>query len=287
MPFVGRLNIRAVSESRRLVATIVFVAAVPALLHSFENQTITVAVHDVMGSGIPGAKARLLSLDRVFEVKAKADGELKFNAVVPGTYDLEVSASGFRQRIYPDLLIPRSDSQPLDVFLNLASQPDHCGYVNTLDYEAVRAGARILSGYIIDEDTGKGIRGVKIELKNAVSDSNIGATVSGPNGTFAFSDLAAGRFSVRASRNAYEPTEMTRFLVPRENLTILHIGLDTGSYARLSIGLCRCVSLYFASEGLGGQSNSARSNDPKRKPSSAPQCRWRSRRTRVAYGWVF
>jgi Carboxypeptidase regulatory-like domain len=137
-----------------------------------------------------------------------------------------VSANGFRWRIYPDLHIPRSDSQPLDVFLNPASQPDHCGYVNTVDYEAVGLEARILSGYVIYEDTGKGISGVKVELKNAASGSNVGATVSGPDGTFAFRDLPAGRYSVRASRNAYEPTEMTQFLVPRENLTILHLGLD-------------------------------------------------------------
>lgn len=185
MPFVRGLNIRAAFESRRLVATFVFVAAVPGLLRSLVNQTITVAVHDVFGSQIPGAKARLLCLDRVFEVKAKGDGELRFNGVVPGTYDLEVSANGFRQRVYRDLVIPSSDSQSTDVVLNHASQPDHCGYVNTVDYEAVRPEARILSGFVISEDTGKGISGVKIELINAASDTKIGATVSGPNRNFA------------------------------------------------------------------------------------------------------
>jgi hypothetical protein len=226
VPFDRGLNIRAAFESRRLVATFVFVAAVPGLLRSLENQTITVAVHDVFGSRIPGAKARLLCLGRVFEVKAEGDGELQFKDVVPGTYDLEVSANGFRPRVYPDLLIPSSDSQPTDVVLNDASQPDHCGYVNTVDYEAVRPEARMLSGYVIYEDTGKGISGVKIELINAASHTTFGATVSGPYGNFAFRDLAAGHYSVRASKNTYEPTEITQFLVPRVNLTILHLGLD-------------------------------------------------------------
>lgn len=81
-------------------------------------------------------------------------------------------------------------------------------------------------GYVIYEDTGKGISGVKIELINAASYTKIGATVSGPNGNFAFGDLPAGHYTVRASKNAYEPTEITEFLVPRENLTILHLGLD-------------------------------------------------------------
>jgi hypothetical protein len=223
VPFVGGLNIRAGFESRRFVAAIAFVAAVPGLLRSFENQKFTVAVHDVAGSRVSGAEARLLSLDRVIEVKAKADGELQFNGVIPGTYDLEVWGNGFRRRVYPDLRIPSSDSQPMQVVLNPETQ--HCGYVNTLVYEAVRPEATGLSGYVIYEDTGKGLSGVKIEL-NAASGTRIGATVSGPKGNFTFRDLPAGRYSLRASRNAYEPTEITPLLVPRENLTILHFGLD-------------------------------------------------------------
>jgi carboxypeptidase family protein len=223
VPFVGGLNIRAAFESRRLAAAIVFVTAAPGLLRSFESQTFTVAVHDVSGSRVSGAKARLLSLDRVIEVKAKAAGELQFNGVIPGTYDLEVSANGFRRRVYPDLRIPSSDSQPMQVVLNPETQ--RCGYVNTLDYEAFRPEASILSGYVIYEDTGKGISGVKIEL-NGASGTKIGATVSGPNGKFAFPGLPAGRYSVRASKNAYEPTEIAQMFVPRENLTILHLGLD-------------------------------------------------------------
>jgi hypothetical protein len=223
LPFVGGLNIRAASGSRRRAAAIVFVAAIPGLLRSFEDQTFTVAVHDVTGSRISGAKARLLSLDRVFEVKAKADGELQFNGVIPGTYDLDVSANGFRRRVYPDLRIPSSSPQAMDVVLNPETQ--NCGCVNTLDYEAFRPEASILSGYITYEDTGKGISGVKIEL-NAASGTKIGATASGPNGNFAFHDLPAGRYSVRASKTAYEPTEIMQLLVPLENLTILHLGLD-------------------------------------------------------------
>ena len=213
-------------NARRRLSICVFVAAAPVLLFSFQNQTITVAVYDPGGSRIPGSKARLLSMDRVYEVKAKADGEVHFDGVVPGTYDLEVSASGFRPKSYPDLRIPGSGSLPVSVSLDLASIPDHCGYLTTLDYQAIAPEARTLSGLVVDEDNRKGIRGVKVELINSSAPTKIVSTVSGVNGKFTFSDLPPNRYSLRASRNGYEPTEVTQFLVPRENLTILHLALD-------------------------------------------------------------
>jgi len=172
-------------------------------------------------------------MDRVFEAKAKADGELQFAGIVPGIYDLEISASGFGRRIFPDLRAPGSD-QPLDVsFDHPPYQPDHCGHMNTVDYEARGLGGRTLSGYVIYEDTGNGISGVTIQVINAGSGVTIGATVSGSHGVFAIHDLPAGRYNVRASKKAYYPAEMTQFLVPRENMTILHLSLDKRGHNHL------------------------------------------------------
>jgi hypothetical protein len=208
------------------LTTSVFLVALPCLLLSVENQTLTVRVHDVSGLQVRGATARLLSVDRVFEAKAKADGALQFAGIVPGTYDLEVSASGFGRRIFPDLRVAGSD-QPLDVsFDHPLHLPDHCGHMNTVDYEARGLDGRTLSGYVIYEDTGKGISGVHIEVINAESGVTMGATVSGSHGVFAIHDLPAGRYNVRASKNAYDPAEITQFFVPRENMTILHLSLD-------------------------------------------------------------
>jgi hypothetical protein len=61
---------------------------------------------------------------------------------------------------------------------------------------------------------------------NTSSNTEFAVTVSERNGDFAFRDLPAGRYSVNASKNGYEPTEITQFLVPLENLTILRIALD-------------------------------------------------------------
>lgn len=213
------------SGAGRLAKAIVFFA-IPILFAGSETQTFTIAVHDVTGRAIPRATARLLSLERAFEVTGKADGQLKFNDVLPGIYDVEVSARGFSMGTYRGVRISGDDSKLLDVVLNGPHWPDGCGFVNSLNYEAITSEAERLSGRVIDQDHNKGIRGVKIELMDAGAGTSISWTVSGPDGNFAFPDLPAGRYNLRASRNGYEPTGMDHFLVPRDNLTILHIGLD-------------------------------------------------------------
>ena len=228
MAFAGG-SVDCISRSRagRLAKAIVSFAVIPILFASSETQTFNIAVHDVAGRPITRATARLISLDRAFEVNADADGQLEFNGVIPGIYDVEVSAEGFSTRTYRGMHISGGDSKLLDVVLNRVDHvPDHCGFLNTLHYAAIASEAERLSGRVIDQDHNKGIKGVKIELTEAASGTSISQTVSDPNGNFAFHDLPAGRYSLRASMNGYEPTNMDQFLVPHDNLTTVHIGLD-------------------------------------------------------------
>jgi hypothetical protein len=213
-------------ELRLLVAIVVAVVVPIELRCYYEGRTISVVVHDVAGSVVLGARARLLSVDRVLQVDAEANGEMQFKGTVPGKYDLEVSASGFRKRIYRDLVISSSDSMPIDVVLGVGIQPDHCGYLNTLEYVTVKPEAKIFSGHVIDEDSGKGVGSVRIDLSNAGEGTMARSITSDRSGNFSFLDLPPGRYSVHAFKNGYWPTELEQFLVPRENLAILHLGLD-------------------------------------------------------------
>jgi hypothetical protein len=225
----GEESVRSIfrSGARRLAKAIAFFTAIPILFASSEMQTFTIAVHDVAGRPITRATARLLSLEHAFEVHAQADGHAEFNGVLPGIYDVEVSAAGFSMRRYPATPISSRDSKLLGVVLDRVNHvPDHCGFLNTLNYAAIASEAERLSGRVIDQDNNKGIRDVKIELVDAAAGTSITWTLSGPNGYFAFPDLPAGRYRLRASRNDYEPTGMDQFLVPRDSLTTLHIGLD-------------------------------------------------------------
>ena len=76
MSFGGE-SVRSIlrSGAGRLAKAFVSFGAIPILFASSETQTFTIAVHDVAGRPIARATARLLSLDRAFEVHAEADGQ--------------------------------------------------------------------------------------------------------------------------------------------------------------------------------------------------------------------
>jgi hypothetical protein len=216
---------RASGRARRHKAFL-FLICVPALLPSFESGTLAEVVRDVTGSPVSGAKARLLSLDRVYEVRSTSDGAFLFSNIVPGIYDLEVSAPGFRSQIMTAVRIPEGDAQLAGISLTLASVPDHCGFVTTVNYEALRPNSMVLSGHVVDEDSGKALGRVRVEVFGAASGTAVAATDSGPEGNFAFSDLPPGHYKVRATRKTYEPIELAAFIVPRENLTVLRFAID-------------------------------------------------------------
>ena len=120
-----------------------------------------------------------------------------------------------------------------EISLAPAGQPDHCGFVTTVNYEAQRSNSIVLSGHVVDEDSGKGLGRVKVEVLEAASGTAFAATDSGPDGNFAFSDLPPDHYEVRASRKTYEPIEVAAFIVPRENLTVLRFAIDKQSHMHI------------------------------------------------------
>jgi hypothetical protein len=210
-----------------------FLLCVPALLPSFQTGTLAEVVRDVTGSPVSGARARLLSLDRVYEVRSSSNGAILFSNIVPGIYDLEVSAPGFRSQIMTAVRIPEGDAQLAGISLTLASVPDHCGFVTTVNYEAQRPNSMVLSGHVVDEDSGKGLDRVRVQVLDAASGTAVAAIDSGPDGNFAFNDLPPGNYKVRASRRTYEPIELAAFIVPRENVTVLRFAIDKHSHMHI------------------------------------------------------
>lgn len=82
---------------------------------------------------------------------ADPGGEIHF-AIVPGTYDVEISAKGFQDQTNQNCWLPTRDSEPMDVVLHVGDQPDHCGFLNTVDYKAIKPNLGALSGRVIDAD---------------------------------------------------------------------------------------------------------------------------------------
>jgi hypothetical protein len=224
---------RVTGRAWRRKAAFLFLICVPALLPSFQTGTLAEVVRDVTGSPLSGVKARLLSLDRVYEVKSRSNGAILFSNIVPGVYDLELSAAGLRSQIMPGVRIPEGDAQLAEISLAPTSQPDHCGFVRTVNYEAQRSNSVVLSGNVVDEDSGKGLGRVRVEVLEVASGTAFAATDSGPDGNFVFSDLPPGHYKVRASRKTYEPIEIAAFIVPRENLTVLRFAIDKQSHMHI------------------------------------------------------
>jgi len=223
---------RVTSRAWRRKAAFLMIG-VPALLRSFQTGTLAEVVRDATGSPLSGVKARLLSLDRVYEVKSRPNGTILFSSIVPGIYDLELSGPGLRSQLMPAVLIPEGDAELAGISLAPASQPDHCGFFRTVNYEAQRSDSIVLSGQVFDEDSGKGLGRVRVEVLDAASGTAFAAGDSGSDGAFAFSDLPPGHYKVRASRKAYEPLEVAAFIVPRENLTVLRFAIDKQSHMHI------------------------------------------------------
>jgi hypothetical protein len=225
-------HLRATGRAGRHAA-LLFLISVPAVLPSFQTGTLAEVVRDVTGSPVSGARARLLSLDRVYEVRSASDGAVLFSNIVPGVYDLEVSAPGFRAPTMTAVRIPGGDVLLPAISLTLASVPDHCGFVTTVNYKAPRPDSSLLSGRVVDEDSRKGLDGVRVQVLEAASGTAVAAVDSGPDGNFAFNDLRPGDYKVRVSRKSYEPIELAPFIVPRENLTVLGFAIDRHSHMHI------------------------------------------------------
>jgi hypothetical protein len=209
------------SPGKRCVPLLAILSALNA------SPAVTVAVvHDYAGSPVGSAKARLLSVDRVLKAAARPDGALIFDRLVPGTYDLQVSAPGFQTAVYREMSISESPSGPLDIVLKVASQPDHCGYENASDYAANSPGVPMLSGHIQDVHSSKGIVGARVDLTDAETGRQQGTALSDRNGNFTFAVMPAGIYSVEVSKHGYYPIQLKSFFAPRENPTTLGLGLD-------------------------------------------------------------
>lgn len=186
---------------------------------------LTLQVTDQADGVVPTASARLVSLDRVIESKANSNGNVQFGSIAPGTYQLEVFAPGFTKTTVKSLSVPQPESKPIGVTLRVANQPDHCGFVNTVQYHQFQPGAA-LSGQVIDADSNKGLTKAAVNLLVADTGIPVSSIQSGKHGMFLFTAVQPGRYVVRISKDAYWPSTLEAFFVSRENATTLLMGLD-------------------------------------------------------------
>ncbi len=189
-----------------------------------EEQALRIAVTDVVGGRLAGATVLLLSTDRVVQATADMNGGLQFNNVAPGIYQVQASSPGFAKKIIEGVAVPQTESKPIEITLRVGDQWDQCGFVNTVDYPSLRAGAA-LSGRVVDADRHNALAKTTVSLFATGSDRRVDSTQSGTDGRFTFATVQPGRYSLHVSKHGYIPGWLKEFFVSRENSTVLTVTL--------------------------------------------------------------
>jgi hypothetical protein len=175
-------------------------------------------ISDQFQTPVPRAVATLTSNDRVLQTQASPAGQFRFDNVLRGAYDLEISAPGFaRQTLSVDL--SGAEVPPQAIVLQVASQPDieKCGPQRLITYSPSDAAMPQLAGIIRSYEQGKPLPRAEVAMTRGDDPQITSHTLSDNHRGFRFDSLAAGRYNLRISRHGYLPAESKPLLVPREN----------------------------------------------------------------------
>lgn len=184
-------------------------------------------VDDPASGAIEGCDVRLLSLDRVLEVRSDKQGRIQFENLTPGRFDLEISSPGFVSLAMRNVDVKES-MNPLIFSLSLANIPDHCGPITTTSYDSPHSAQTELSVVVFKWDRHeKPLKRSKITLSNSGVPSRPAASaLTDQTGTAHISGLSPGRYDVRIARSGYYPQEIKGLLLPRENSVMIRSPLS-------------------------------------------------------------
>jgi hypothetical protein len=135
--------------------------------------------------------------DLIDSLLTDGSGQFSLPAVVGAVYRFEISHSGYLPVTYNNVSILPNETKTLDVILQVDT--NHAGPGN-------------VSGSVFNAISGAGVQGLTVKLRsglNTVSGNVVATTTTGPNGTYAFSNLPAGNYTAEASgtgfSNSYFP----------------------------------------------------------------------------------
>jgi hypothetical protein len=202
------------------------IAALPfLLLNSIARggtATLTGAVRSVLGEAIPGAGVELRLDDLPGDVlRARADesGIFRFAAVTPGKHTMKVASPGFVMLSVQSIYLADGQEKVIPpVFLTVADLACRGRAVlQTLRLRPPDQRAGSLFGSVYPD------RGTNSAKRSPVADASVtllcagggecGVTKTDVRGEFAFSNLAAGRFTVRVKRGGFYSLDMPEFLI--------------------------------------------------------------------------
>ena len=132
-----------------------------------------------------------------------AAGRFSFPALLPGTYDLEITSRGFRKQIFQNIRIDSSAPAPMAITMPWATAADSCvdsllrhEYLDTIGESAMRGEAYAVSAATVSVPRA----GVTVSLLKSGSEGKPLTTQTNDNGKFDFAGLEPGLYQLKASR---------------------------------------------------------------------------------------
>ncbi len=126
-------------------------------------------------------------------IMSSENGSYEFTSVPPGTYAVTAARDGFNSETASNVVVTRENTTRLD--FNLTEKP-------TLLHGAIRSGTLLL-------------------VKANVTILGTGLfNISGPDGTYAITNIPAGTYTIEASRPGYVTAQFVRTIKPGESLEL-------------------------------------------------------------------
>jgi uncharacterized membrane protein len=157
---------------------------------------------DETGAVIPEARVGLYSADQEWEGRTDAAGTFQFVGVPPGTYEVQISVTGFVTQ-FQNIRVGGTDPAPISVTLPVRGVPccaDDCNQPPVIYASA--AGKELLTGSILRSDDSP-LAGAKVSLSRMSDDKRLAVVRTTRRGEFRFSDLKPGRYHLRVSHRGY------------------------------------------------------------------------------------
>lgn len=165
-------------------------------------------VADIAGAAIPNAVVELRIKDAstaLQTTKADRPGHFSFTDVPAGTYELHVSSQGFEPYIQS---IKVTEGQEIDLAqISLAVAPiGGCDQpppeLPGIIFETTKSGETLLDGTVVGTGD-EFLAGVTISVSSVSKKTRQRKMVTDPWGSFGFSGISPGMYSVRATRRGY------------------------------------------------------------------------------------
>src|SRR6266852_7853487 len=209
--------------ARFLFCALLLMFCLPFVSQAQDTGSITGTVRDVSGSVVPGADVQVSSaaIGLTRAIATNGDGDYLAGALPAGTYELSVTAKGFKSFTVKGIILQVAEKKRVDVALQLGEISEKV-IVEGASVAQVETQSSDLSGVV----TGKQIRQLALNGRNFTQLITLipGVTTASRNSEGAVGGASAINFEVNGGRQEYN-----NWQIDGANI------LDTGSNATINV----------------------------------------------------